>query len=329
MALLPAVTQKYIRRNHPSGKSTGKVTTIKLITPRYNVMDSRFKIALVQPGSWGDNINSTLMFKPIKDKWPNCILDVYTSTIFASAFANNPYITTLIQAKAETKDQALHLVNVIPNQLNGHGYDVILNPHPMIHPDKWTSTLNSLGTNLILAWVRCMEDLGVPYTLPLQTVLRLTPQEVANVDNFFRPPPGRNVLMETETRSGQSFWNADWTMATAKYLLNGNTNLYISRQKSDWDVQQLQEHAPGRVFFAGNLSIRECAELYNRCDIFFSVSSGLSNACNTNWCKTDKKWVETINSDAVSSAPIRSTGKIFWKENNLENFLKMLRDSSI
>lgn len=299
--------------------------------PKYD-SDGLYKIALVQPASWGDNINSTLMFGPLKKQHPNSIIDVYTADIYASAFVNNPHIHKLIEFPVQNKDKALHLLHVIPPLLNGSGYNKIFCPHPMINGDKWTSIKHgSLGTNLINAWVRALEEAGIEYDMPLETIMRLTPQEIANVDTFCNKinMVGRNIIMEVEGLSGQTFWNSEWTLRVCKHLLRGDTNLFLSRRNQEGDIVELQRFAPGRVHFAGVLSIRECAELFNRCDIFFSVSSGLSNACNTNWCKKDKQWIETVNSDAVSSAPIRREGKLFWTDNNLDHFMTMLNDQGI
>lgn len=136
--------------------------------------------------------------------------------------------------------------------------------------------------------------------------------------------------METQGESGQTQWNHNWTSTVGEYLLkNNNTNLIISKRESDNTISGLQHKFPGSVHFVGALSIRECAEIFNRCQVFFSVSSGLSNACNTNWCKKDIKWVEVVNGSGASSAPIRSTGKIFWYDDNIENFINMLRENDI
>lgn len=290
------------------------------------------KIAIVQTGSWGDNVNSTLMLKPLKAKYPNCRIEVHTSTYYASAFVNNPLIDKLIKHPSSNKQSSIHLSCIVTPKLTG--YDIIFNPHPMYNGDKWTSVKHpEMEANLILAWVRALEDQGVEYELPLETILELTPKEIGNVNAFCGKIPNfdgsRNILMEVFGESGQSFWNPSWTMAVGKHLLNGETNLFISRRENSKDVAELQRHAPGKVFFAGGLTIRECAELYNRCQAFFSVSSGLSNACNTNWGKNDITWVETTNSGAVTSAPVRAEGKIFWHNNNLNAFIAMLREKSI
>lgn len=333
----PAVKTK---TKQPLSATIKKRTTPKIVikqqagTPDYSNSDGPAeRIAIIQPGSWGDNINSTLMLKPLKAHWPDSVIDVYTSTLYAGAFHNNPHITNIVKYKAEQKNEALHLVHVIPTDLKGKGYTRIFNPHPMINPDKWTSLKSNAGTNIICAWIRALEDLDIPYKMPLQTILRLTKEEIQNVNNWLRQVDNmnnhRNILMEVHGESGQSFWNDNWTMRVCKHLLNGKTHLFISRRHNGSDIKELQGHAPGKVHFVGHFSIRECAELFNKCQCFFSISSGLSNACNTNWCKDEITWIETINSEAVSSAPIRKEGKTFWYENDLDKFIGMLKEQGI
>lgn len=290
------------------------------------------KICIIQTGSWGDNINSTLMLPPIKKKYPDSTIDVYTSTLYGSAFTNNSYIDNIVEHHADAKNPALHLTITIGEKINECGYDLVLSPHPMFNHGNWTSIKNpQLGTNLICAWIRALEHNDIDYELPLHTVMSLTESEKANVNRYLEriDMNHRNILMEVHGESGQTFWSDEWTMKVAKYLLDGNTNLFISRKNNGSDISELHNAHPGKVHFVGGLSIRECAELFNRCNAFFSVSSGLSNACNTNWCKKDIQWIEVVNSPAVTSAPIRADGKVFWYDNDIESFLAMLRNRYI
>lgn len=290
--------------------------------------------ALIQPGCYGDNINSTLMLKPIKEKHPDSIIDVWTSTTYGSAFYNNPYIDHLYELPSNSKDTALHQLITIPDLIKNCGYTKIFNPHPMVNPDKWTSIkAGYLGTNIICAWVRALEEADIPYTMPLETLLYLTDQEKENVNKYCSQVnmSGQIYIMEVSGESGQTFWNGDWTTKVCQHLLGHNSGLsiIISKRETDNVIDALKHLFPNRIFFAGNLTLRECAELYNRCDGFFSVSSGLSNICNTNYCKKDKLWIETVNGPSVTSAPIRAAGKRFWHENNLHNFLDMLQANNL
>lgn len=293
-----------------------------------NKVEGRKYVALVQPGSWGDNIISTMMFKPLWAKFPDLQLDVYTSTLYQSAFHNNRYISNLKTYEAHTKDQALHLLKVIPDLIKNAGYDIVYVPHPMINGDKWTSIKSgSLGTSFMCAWVRAMEDTNVDYTLPLETILELTEAEVNRSRSFMNSiRRGNKVnLIEAAGESGQTFIDGKWVIAIAEYLCGKGETVLVSRRDEGPDTLQLKARHGDLFHFVGGYSIRECADIFNYCDRFFSCSSGLSNACNTNWCKKDIEWIEIVNSDAISSAPIRSTGKQFWMRNDLPAFMDMLR----
>lgn len=287
------------------------------------------KIALIQTGSWGDNINSTLMFGPIRSKWPDCLLDVYTSTRYASAFHNNPHISNIIEHQADSKEAALHLHHTIPPLIKDNGYDLILVPHPMLNPGNWTSIKSpQLGTNLICAWVRCLEHNDISYTLPLTTTLRLTQAEITKAEAFCWRIPEFNdrprTLLETWTESGQSQWDYVWTTHVVRKLCGRGEIVIFSRGHDGPDIAPFKTDFPGLFHFTDGLSIRETAHVFNKCQTFFSVSSGLSNACNTDYCKKDIRWFEIINSPAVSSAPLRSEGKTFHYENNLDSLLNVV-----
>lgn len=314
-----------------------KVSEIPLIPNKsvsYQHDNSQTRIALIQTGSWGDNINSTLMLEPLKLKYPESIIDVYTSTLYGSAFHNNPFVNNIIEYYADNKRDALHLSLLIPEDIKSKGYNKIFNPHPMHNPDKWTSvTYPQAETNLICAWMRALEDFGVDFKKPPTTILRLTNEEINKIDNYLSHVSGldnnKAYLMEVSGESGQTQWNVDWTMAVGKYLLrNEGTHLFISC-KTDGVTPELNRTSLGKAHFVGGLSIRECAELFNRCGAFFSVSSGLSNACNTDWCRKDSLWFEVTNSPVVTSAPIRSEGKVFYHDTDINRYLEILSSHGV
>lgn len=296
--------------------------------------DGRMKIGIVQLGSWGDNINSTLMYIPLKKKWPEADIEVHTASLYASAFKNNPYVARVHEYPANFKHEAFALYNIVPQKVKEAGYDKVYVPHPVVNHDKWTSIKHGeFGTNLVCAWVRALEESDVEYDVPLTTIMRLTPEEVNNADAFMersRAGGARKILMEIHGESGQTQWDHKWTQAVGDHLLqDGHTHLYISRKHSDSDNAALQNKYAGRVHFVGGLTIRECAQIYNRCDIFFSVSSGLANACHTDYCRKDVKWYETVNSPVCATSVIRSEGKKFHHGSDVGAFINMLKEDGV
>lgn len=290
------------------------------------------RIAFVQLGSWGDNVNSTLMLKPIKDAYKDATIEVHTADIYASAFRHNPYIDKITEYPAVNKTVCFNLYNTIPSKVQAQQYDKVFVPAPILHPTRRNSLLHpEFGENIITTFMRVLEDNNIEYEWPVKTILQLQDNEINNVNKFLSDKQlagKRNILMETHGESGQTFWNNDWTLAVGRHLMKKPTNLFISRQCRTSDILQL-EREYNSVYWVGNLTIRECAELYNRCDVFFSVSSGLSNACNTNHCATNKQWIETVNSYTVTSAPLRTNNKIFWYDQNLTKFVAMLNNIGV
>ncbi len=271
------------------------------------------------------------MLKPLKNKYPKSQIDVYTTSSYYSAFDNNPYVSNMIIANAVGKNTCLNYVNIYPSLLEKKGYNHIINASPFINPGCWSSCrYPQLGENLILSWARALDNIGVEYDLPLETILYLRQNEIDNVAQFIGKLPPDTVstfklLMEVEGESGQSFWNPHWTHEVCEMLARDhNTTIFISKREPDPTTTYLTNSYPSRIFFAGQLSIRECAELYNKCNGFISISSGLSNACNTSWGNKTNKWIEVVNSEACSSMPIRREGKVFWHKNDLNEFKRVL-----
>jgi ADP-heptose:LPS heptosyltransferase len=286
------------------------------------------RIAFVQLASFGDLINSTLMFQPIKAKWPDCRLEVHTTTFYGSAYDHNPHIDDLIKHPCHSKDLAFSLYDTIPHQL--HGYDKVMVPAPILRPDRRNSLRHpEYGPNLWCTFLRALEEEAIDYPWPPVSVLRLADVEVQRARAAAAMGTGKRcILMEVEGLSGQTYWNDHWTDRVGEHLLNkSETCLFISKQTPTTAIRRLQ--APrgngSQAVFVGHLSLREGAELHNHCQAFLSVSSGLCNACNTDWCRRDTLWVEAINSPTVSSVVFRPMHKHFWYENNLDGYLKLLR----
>lgn len=286
------------------------------------------KIAIIQPACFGDNINSTVMLIPIKTKWPDAHITMHTTDLYQSAFKNNPYINETILYPATNKNGALDYIYKIHKQLTG--YDIIFNPHPMGNPDKWTTTKSDVGTNIISAWLRALEDKDIPYSRPLKTILNLTPEEnikvstyISTIKEFTNKP---KVLIETGAESGQSQFNNDWMKQISKYFIDKGYNIFISRKNKDQDIVKLEKQS-NLVHFVGELSLRETAGLYNHMDVFISTGSGLSCACNTQNMKTTVKWFEVVNSTSIDTSPIRTENKKFWYDNNIDGFINMINQT--
>lgn len=287
------------------------------------------KIAIVQGGAWGDNINSTLMLKPIRNKYSDAIIDIHTSTRYQSAFENNPYINNVIKHTTYDKNSSIDIARTVPSTISSE-YDIVIASHPMFRPGQWNSVKNpQLGENLILSWVRTLEQLNIEYD-QIQTTLRLTQQEIRVADNFVTNlnNSNKNILMEIHGESGQTFWDHRWTMAVGEYLCKKGYNVMISNLSYRDDIKYLTDKYHNAKW-VGQFTLRHCAQIFNHCYCFISVSSGLSNACNTDWCKKDIKWFEIVNSLTCSSCVLRSDGKVFWHENDYNKLIQKMEQHGV
>lgn len=293
------------------------------------------RIAFIQLGSFGDCINSTLMLRPIWEHYNKPQIDVYTTTLYSGAFVGNPLITNLIKEPCQTKDHAFGLYNVVPLKVEKAipKYDLILNPAPILRPTMRNSLKHpEFGENLIMTFVRALEEEGIPYKWPITTELHLQSEEIVESLNWldrnkvYRVRP-KSVLMECHGESGQTFFNdGHLRMIVNEMMGAGVEQVFISRKNTTNTINDLVKSYPNRVYCVNDLTLRQCACLFNYCGGFISVSSGLSNVCNTNYCKKDIKWLELVNSPTVNSAPLRSDGKLFLYEYNQQAISKWIGD---
>lgn len=274
-------------------------------------------IAIIQGGCFGDNVNSTLMLRPLKEKYPNKEIHIYTSSKYASPFYNNPFIDRIFETETTGKNESLNLAHSIKPV----GYDIVINSHPLINKNWASSIYPELGENLILAWVNTLESLGVEYNFPIETGLYLTDEEVKESDEFVESIKNDNdkVLIECGGESGQSFWNDEWTKQISEYLIKSDKTVIISCLK-DPKIKKPNVH------WVGKMSIRVVSGIFDHCYAFISTSSGLSNACNVVQRSENVKWFEVVNSLSCSSNVVGSRSKIFWHKNDIKSFIEMLEE---
>lgn len=295
-----------------------------------------FKIGFVQLGSFGDCINSTLMIEPIVNHFTNDYghveLDVITTTFYRDAFVNCPNVNRIIAYEAKSKKAAFDLYNSIPASIaNNKSYDKVFVPAPILLPNHRNSLKHpEFGNNLICTFMRALEEEGIDYKFPVKTQLRLGIDEINEVNKFinnigFNTYNPRFILMEVHGESGQTYWNDNWTNKVLDYLTTDPNNIiFVSRRELTKNVKSFIDNGKN-VIDASKLSLRCCGELFNRCDVFIGVSSGLTNICNTSWCKKNIQWFEAVNSPTVCSAPLRETDKNFFFDDDCDGFIRLLK----
>lgn len=290
------------------------------------------KIAFIQLGSWGDCCNSTLMFKPLLDKYKDAEIHVFTTTLYQSAFTNNRFVKTINPHPCTSKTHAFDLYNTVPDMVRKSGiYDKVFCPAPILMAGKRNSLRHpELGENLWCSFLRALEDDDVPYTLPPVAELNLTVAEVANANKWLQKlPPAHNkrVIMECYAESGQTYWNESWMTEVTKVLLKRGHQVIMSNKGPTKAIDALVNQGA----HLANIPLRECVHVFNSCEAFISISSGFCNACCSSAAKRDALWFEAVNSDTCSSRILRAGRKDshYWYHNDCAGFIDLITKNGL
>lgn len=291
------------------------------------------KLAFIQVASWGDCCNSTMMFRPLLDKYKGAQLHVFTSSPYQSAFANHPLITALHVTQAKGKNDAFALYDVLPKQVEKMGvFDKIFCPAPILMPNRRNSLKHpEVGENLWCSFWRALEENDVPYDAPLMAEIWLTEAEktsaLAWISQLPSIKPGKKrVLMECYAESGQSYWNEQWMDQVVRLLLSQGHQVILSNKGTTNALNALIR--AGAILLT--LPMRDCIEVFNQSHMFISISSGFCNACRSSAAtRSDGIWLEAVNSPTVSSRTLVRKGTTgineFYYENDLNGFLNLVR----
>jgi hypothetical protein len=115
-------------------------------------------------------------------------------------------------------------------------------------------------------------------------------------------PPGPKLLIETEFNSNQSPWNDDYVEALGEILAPlGIIFIFTALNRPPFldDFQQRFGHA-----FWCSLPFRLNVELFNLADALIGVSSGISVAVSSGWCRRDTPWIEICHGQLWSHVEI-------------------------
>ena len=293
------------------------------------------KIAFIQLGSWGDCCNSTLMFKPLLDKYKDAEIHVFTTTLYQSAFANNRYVKTINAHPCQSKTQAFDLYNVVPKMVEQSGiYHKVFCPAPILMAGKRNSLRHpELGENLWCSFLRALEEDDVPYTMPPLAQIDLTASEISNAQQWLNKipkPSNKRVLMECVAESGQTYWNKTWCQEVTRFLLKRGHQVLISCKDMAHALgREIKNDLTSKGAIELSLPLRDCIHVFNHSDAFISISSGFCNACCSSAAKREIMWFEVVNDTTVSSRILREDKGHYYYRNDMNGFIKLLGDNGL
>lgn len=237
-----------------------------------------FGIYLLQ--SLGDLIATSQIAKQIKHTHPNSHVVWFVLKKFQFVLRGNPYIDEFVELEGNNKEWDAR-IDELKQSRNWTEFYV---PQPHLSYNYFPG--GDL-TELVKAAI------GLEWTVPYVPVLRLDEQEISNAREYFRTlPAGMKIMVETEFQSEQSPWNVDYAKRMIESLRRHNPVFVFSAKNRPPYFDELQALYP-RVEWC-TLPYRENAELYNLCDAFIGVSSGISCLCQSDYCRTDVPHVELV-----------------------------------
>ncbi|MFN5866108.1 MAG: glycosyltransferase family 9 protein [Candidatus Kapaibacterium sp.] len=228
----------------------------------------------------GDILCATPVARQLKHDNPHCHITWYTAKKFAFTIEHNPYIDEVVLLDGDP----VALDEKIPELKKERAWTSFYTPAPYMNYNG--------GQGATLAELT-KSSTGLQWTVPFQPVMCLTDQEVAEARAYMNSlPQGLKILVETEFSSNQSPWDVAYESMMIERLRSLNP-IFIFTAKNKPKNLDAHKASYEHVYWC-DLPFRHNAELYNLCDAFIGVSSGISCLSLSTWCRNDIPSVEVV-----------------------------------
>ncbi len=247
----------------------------------------RRRVLLGQLVANGDCLFATTVARQIKTDDPNCHLTWAISSRCRQVLRNNPHVDEVWEFELERHGELVeHWTDAKQLWENlkrtaharrerGEFDEVYLTQFDYARVEDYDGTIRSL---ILGGYPR-------PITVPVNPVIRLGAEEVANVEQFVaaHPAVGRCahvLLFECAPKSGQSFVTPAYALEVSRALTARRADVCVFLS-SNLPVDTGEE----RIIDASRLSFRENAELTKHCTLLVGCSSGISWLGTSDWAK--------------------------------------------
>lgn len=280
------------------------------------------KVGIYAPWANGDMIMSTPFLKYREELWPGANIiwfvlppeNAHAAGLHRASpdiVAHNPYIDEVRASMSSPGEMVKARVGHRTNE-HGHPLSVGIDEAGRIKDDsRVLPELSDLDLCYFPAPTHNCDKLGTPFTLITKFVFKypegavihpclfFTKEEDGKAESFVGALPHKyTIMLETEYGSGQSHWNDDLTrdcMRVARSTL-GFCNFVFASPKS---CEKFRDDA-GVVDCSG-FSIRQCIPIFNRCNLFIGVGSGISHAVGS-WTASPVRRIDCTNGTALSTS---------------------------
>ena len=234
------------------------------------------RILLGQLGANGDCLYATILARQLRHDHPNAHITWAISSQCAGLLANNPDIDEVWQIPIAGWERHETMWRVFEREAMRsyveHSYDLML--LSQIWPNNFRNFDGTVRPSILRSY-------GRPITVPIENVIRLTPEEIDRVERFVEKQRLRDfehrILFECSSKSGQSFVTPELAQEIARRIyeiLPSATIVFSTSSPMRLDDK--------RSRYAGTLSLRETAHLTRDCTLFVGAGSGVGvAACST------------------------------------------------
>jgi len=285
------------------------------------------KVGIYAPWASGDTIISSSVLKYKDIIWKDCYLvwfyvpseNPYAMQLHRTdkdMMFNNPWISEL----RPSMDDPLSIINLrIGGRQRSFGppwmqLSVDKTQAGLLSPEKTHfESVKDLDLCFFPApWANC-DHLDVhfslisnfvfnfPANLEIHPCLFFTPEEDQKAEQFIKNLPFKySIMMETKYFSGQSNWDDQTTetvINTCRSRL-GDCNFIFASPNTH------HLFSGKGVVDCSQFTIRQCIPIFNRCNLFLGVSSGISQAICSWTANPLVKRIELINTLTISTSPI-------------------------
>jgi glycosyltransferase involved in cell wall biosynthesis len=234
----------------------------------------------------GDILLCTPIARQLKTSDPSCFITWYTSERYAFVLDNNPHIDEVVALPAS---DPVTLDALIPELRVERAWTRFITPAPYMNYTTKPHLVVEAGISL-LDLVR--DAAGLKWNVPFMPVVRLSDTEVQRARNYWStlPAGGPIILVESEFKSDQTLWDENFALEMVDVLKDLNpVFVYSAKNRPRYLDLLLERH--DRTFWC-DLPFRLNAELFNLCDGFVGVSSGISTLTYSTWCRDDVPRIE-------------------------------------
>jgi hypothetical protein len=258
------------------------------------------RVLLGQLGANGDCLYATTIARQIRQDFPGAELTWAISPACRRAIDNNPHVDCVWEVVADDASSAwLRLTHHASLRDFDH---VFLT---QIHPDGYANYDGTVRPSLL-------RNYGRPITVPIETVIVLTPEEREHVavwaERHHLSDFENVILFECSSRSGQSFLTPMLGAEIARQMIVELPQSLVILGTAE----PAPDAGPG-IVFGGDLSLRETAELSTYASLFVSCGSGVTVAATSSAAKPNLPIVQILARETSVFASLKHDLEYFGK----------------